>query len=126
MAGDNLDNEFVSDENEIAAALARNEHNTIITTSRGGNFVFHNRKPPLKKIFMYKLFCFVSAASVPRYIEKHVNYAYLEDSNEKYAYLIDDLHTEKAPDLTVNHIEKIPNIRYALFICLRSPESSSM
>lgn len=41
-------------------------------------------------------------------IEKHVNYAYLEDSNEKYAYLIDDLHTEKVPDLTVNHIEKIP------------------
>ncbi len=41
-------------------------------------------------------------------IEKHVNYAYLEDSNEKYAYLIDDLHTQKAPDLTVNHTEKIP------------------
>ena len=41
-------------------------------------------------------------------IEKHVNYAYLEDSNPKYAYLIDDLHTKKAPDLTVNHTEKIP------------------
>lgn len=33
MAGDNLDNEFVSDENEIAAALARNEQNTIITAN---------------------------------------------------------------------------------------------
>lgn len=41
-------------------------------------------------------------------IEKHVNYAYLEDSNQKYAYLIDDLHTEKAPDPKINHSEKIP------------------
>ena len=41
-------------------------------------------------------------------IEKHVNYPYLEDSNPKYAYLIDDLHTEKAPDLTVNQTEVIP------------------
>lgn len=41
-------------------------------------------------------------------IEKHVNYRYLEDSNPKYAYLIDDLHTEKAPDLKVNQTEKIP------------------
>ncbi len=41
-------------------------------------------------------------------IEKHVNYAYLEDSNQKYAYLIDDLHTEKAPDPKINHYEKIP------------------
>lgn len=41
-------------------------------------------------------------------IEKHVNYPYLEDSNKKYAYLIDNLHTEKAPDLTVNQTEKIP------------------
>ncbi|MBD5128323.1 MAG: type IV secretory system conjugative DNA transfer family protein [Ruminococcaceae bacterium] len=38
-------------------------------------------------------------------IEKHVNYAYLEDSNKKYAYLIDDLHTEKAPDMTENYSE---------------------
>lgn len=28
-------------------------------------------------------------------IEKHQNYKYLEDSNKNYAYLIDDLHTEK-------------------------------
>lgn len=33
-------------------------------------------------------------------IEKHQNYKYLEDSNKNYAYLIDDLHTEKAPDIT--------------------------
>lgn len=41
-------------------------------------------------------------------IEKHQNYKYLEDSNPKYAYLIDDLHTEKAPDMTANYTEKIP------------------
>lgn len=41
-------------------------------------------------------------------IEKHPNYPYLEDSNKKYAYLIDDLHTEKAPDMTANYTEKIP------------------
>ena len=41
-------------------------------------------------------------------IEKHVNYPYLEDSNKKYAYLIDDLHTEKAPDMVINYSEKIP------------------
>ena len=41
-------------------------------------------------------------------IEKHQNYKYLEDSNKKYAYLIDDLHTEKAPDMTANYTEKIP------------------
>lgn len=41
-------------------------------------------------------------------IEKHVNYPYLEDSNKNYAYLIDDLHTEKAPDMVVNYTEKIP------------------
>ena len=40
-------------------------------------------------------------------IEKHKNYPYLEDSNPKYAYLIDDLHTEKAPDMTENYKEKI-------------------
>ena len=40
-------------------------------------------------------------------IEKHKNYPYLEDSNPKYAYLIDDLHTEKAPDLGEIHTEKI-------------------
>lgn len=40
-------------------------------------------------------------------IEKHVNYAYLEDSNKKYAYLIDDLHTEKAPKTADNYFEKI-------------------
>lgn len=40
-------------------------------------------------------------------IEKHVNYAYLEDSNKKYAYLIDDLHTEKAPETADNYFEKI-------------------
>ena len=33
-------------------------------------------------------------------IEKHQNYKYLEDSNKNYAYLIDDLHTEKAPGMT--------------------------
>ena len=41
-------------------------------------------------------------------IEKHPNYRYLEDSNKKYAYLIDDLHTEKAPDMSANYTEKIP------------------
>ena len=40
-------------------------------------------------------------------IEKHQNYKYLEDSNKKYAYLIDDLHTEKAPDMFENYTEKI-------------------
>ena len=40
-------------------------------------------------------------------IEKHKNYPYLEDSNPKYTYLIDDLHTEKAPDLGEIHTEKI-------------------
>ncbi len=40
-------------------------------------------------------------------IEKHPNYAYLEDSNKKYAYLIDDLHTEKAPDMTENYSEMV-------------------
>lgn len=30
-------------------------------------------------------------------IEKHPNYKYLEDSDKEKAYLIDDLHTEKAP-----------------------------
>ena len=40
-------------------------------------------------------------------IEKHKNYPYLEDSNPKYAYLIDSLVTEKAPDMTVNYTEKI-------------------
>lgn len=41
-------------------------------------------------------------------IEKHPNYRYLEDSNKKYAYLIDNLHTEKAPDMSANYTEKIP------------------
>lgn len=41
-------------------------------------------------------------------IEKHPNYRYLEDSNKKYAYLIDDLVTEKAPDMSANYTEKIP------------------
>ncbi len=40
-------------------------------------------------------------------IEKHKNYPYLEDSNPKYAYLIDDLHTEKAPDMNDNFTEVI-------------------
>lgn len=42
-------------------------------------------------------------------IEKHQNYKYLEDSNPKYAYLIDDLHTEKAPDMIQNYSEEIPH-----------------
>lgn len=42
-------------------------------------------------------------------IEKHKNYKYLEDSNPKYAYLIDDLHTEKAPDMIQNYSEEIPH-----------------
>lgn len=41
-------------------------------------------------------------------IEKHPNYRYLEDSNKKYAYLIDGLVTEKAPDMSANYTEKIP------------------
>ncbi len=41
-------------------------------------------------------------------IEKHSNYAYLEDSNKKYAYLIDDLHTQKAPDMAANFSEIVP------------------
>lgn len=41
-------------------------------------------------------------------IEKHPNYRYLEDSNKKYAYLIDGLVTEKAPDTSANYTEKIP------------------
>ena len=41
-------------------------------------------------------------------IEKHVNYRYLEDFNKGYAYLIDDLHTQKAPDMKINYSEKIP------------------
>lgn len=41
-------------------------------------------------------------------IEKHPNYPYLEDSNKKYAYLIDGLITEKSPDMTANYTEKIP------------------
>lgn len=40
-------------------------------------------------------------------IEKHPNYPFLEDSNKKYAYLIDDLHTEKAPEMAENYFEKI-------------------
>lgn len=32
-------------------------------------------------------------------IEKHPNYAYLEESNPDYTYLIDDLHTEKMPNM---------------------------
>lgn len=40
-------------------------------------------------------------------IEKHPNYSYLEDSNPKYAYLIDDLHTEKALDMIQNYSEVI-------------------
>lgn len=40
-------------------------------------------------------------------IEKHKNYPYLEDSNKKYAYLIDDLHTEKSPDMTENFTETV-------------------
>ena len=40
-------------------------------------------------------------------IEKHPNYKYLEDSDKKNAYLIDDLHTEKAPDLFENYTEKV-------------------
>jgi type IV secretion system protein VirD4 len=41
-------------------------------------------------------------------IEKHKNYKYLEDSNEKYAYKIDNLHTEKAHDMRENYTETIP------------------
>lgn len=40
-------------------------------------------------------------------IEKHQNYKYLEDSNKNYAYLIDDLHTEKAPDMTGIYSETV-------------------
>lgn len=40
-------------------------------------------------------------------IEKHKNYPYLEDSNKKYAYLVDDLHTEKAPDMAEIQTETI-------------------
>ena len=40
-------------------------------------------------------------------IEKHQNYQYLEDSNKEYAYLIDDLRTEKAPDTAESHTEKV-------------------
>ena len=40
-------------------------------------------------------------------IEKHQNYKYLEDSNKNYAYLIDDLHTEKAPDMTPIYSETV-------------------
>ncbi|MDE7193953.1 MAG: type IV secretory system conjugative DNA transfer family protein [Oscillospiraceae bacterium] len=43
-------------------------------------------------------------------IEKHPNYVYLEDSNSNYAYLIDDLHTEKMPNQKELHIDTIqPN-----------------
>lgn len=31
----------------------------------------------------------------------------MEDSNKKYAYLIDDLHTEKAPDMAEIQTETI-------------------
>ena len=40
-------------------------------------------------------------------IEKHQDYKYLEDSNKNYAYLIDDLHTEKAPDITEIYSETV-------------------
>lgn len=40
-------------------------------------------------------------------IEKHQNYKYLEDSNKNYAYLIDDLHTEKAPDMVEIQTETV-------------------
>ena len=40
-------------------------------------------------------------------IEKHQNYKYLEDSNKNYAYLIDDLHTEKTPDMTGIYSETV-------------------
>ena len=40
-------------------------------------------------------------------IEKHQNYKYLEDSNKNYAYLIDDLHTEKAPDMAEIYSETV-------------------
>lgn len=40
-------------------------------------------------------------------IEKHQNYKYLEDSNKNYAYLIDNLHTEKAPDMTEIYSETV-------------------
>ena len=40
-------------------------------------------------------------------IEKHQNYKYLEASNKNYAYLIDDLHTEKAPDMTEIYSETV-------------------
>ena len=40
-------------------------------------------------------------------IEKHQNYKYLEDSNKNYDYLIDDLHTEKAPDMTEIYSETV-------------------
>ena len=40
-------------------------------------------------------------------IEKHQNYKYLEDSNKNYAYLIDDLHTEKAPGMTEIYSETV-------------------
>lgn len=40
-------------------------------------------------------------------IEKHPNYVYLEDSNPDYAYLIDDLHTEKSPPPKKDMYEEI-------------------
>ncbi|MEZ3438206.1 MAG: type IV secretory system conjugative DNA transfer family protein [Oscillospiraceae bacterium] len=43
-------------------------------------------------------------------IEKHPNYVYLEDSNEDNAYLIDDLYTEKMPNMKELKVEVIkPN-----------------
>lgn len=40
-------------------------------------------------------------------IEKHSNYKYLEDSNPKRAYLIDNLQTEKMPDMKELKVEVI-------------------
>ena len=40
-------------------------------------------------------------------IEKHPNYQYLEDSNPKLAYELDNLHTEKSPDMNENYTETV-------------------
>ncbi|MGN0679582.1 MAG: VirD4-like conjugal transfer protein, CD1115 family, partial [Oscillospiraceae bacterium] len=40
-------------------------------------------------------------------IEKHPNYVYLEDSNKKYAYLIDDLHTETMLEQKELHFDTV-------------------
>lgn len=43
-------------------------------------------------------------------IEKHPNYKYLEDSDREKAYIIDDLHTEKAPSKPDDNDERYSEI----------------